>query len=110
MPEEHPTRRDTRVNKGKKRRARVLSPGPYYLVGLTSASPRPLGSPGPGTSFSPVKDASRVARGAGGRSTRGGWALLVARAMPVVEPLPIVLASRLIGDPGLEIGTGGVRV
>src|SRR5215212_7123002 len=29
--------------------------------------------------------------------------------MPV-KRLPIVVASRLIGDPGLEIGTGGVRV
>src|SRR5829696_560960 len=29
--------------------------------------------------------------------------------MPV-KRLPIVLASRLIGDPGLEIGLGGVRV
>src|SRR5215203_973334 len=29
--------------------------------------------------------------------------------MPV-ERLPIVLASGLIGDPGLEIGMGGVRV
>src|SRR5918995_6309938 len=45
-----------------------------------------------------------------GRTTRGGWALLVGRTLPVVERLPIVLASRLIGDPGLEIGLGGVRV
>ena len=29
--------------------------------------------------------------------------------MPV-KPLPIVVASRLIGDPGLEVGPGGVRV
>src|SRR5215208_4696804 len=44
------------------------------------------------------------------RTTRGGWALLVGRTLPVVERLPIVVASRLIGDPGLEIGLGGVRV
>src|SRR5215216_7952555 len=45
-----------------------------------------------------------------GRTTRGGWALLVGRTLPVVERLPIVVASGLIGDPGLEIGLGGVRV
>src|SRR5215207_6468036 len=44
------------------------------------------------------------------RTTRGGWALLVGRTLPVVERLPIVVASRLIGDPGPEIGLGGVRV
>src|SRR5215207_1209908 len=44
------------------------------------------------------------------RTTRGGWALLVGRTLPIVERLPIVVASRLIGDPGLEIGLGGVRV
>src|SRR5215211_2821126 len=44
------------------------------------------------------------------RTTRGGWALLVGRTLPVVERLPIVVASRLIGDPGLERGPLGVRV
>src|SRR5215216_1028046 len=44
------------------------------------------------------------------RTTRGGWALLVGRTLPVVEPLPIVLASRLIGYPGLEIWPLGVGV
>src|SRR5215208_2781110 len=39
-----------------------------------------------------------------------GWALLVGRTLPVVERLPIVVASRLIGDPGLKIWLGGVRV
>src|SRR5215208_7891469 len=39
-----------------------------------------------------------------------GWALLVGRTLPVVERLPIVVASRLIGYPGLEKGLGGVRV
>src|SRR5215203_2152148 len=39
-----------------------------------------------------------------------GWALLVGRTLPVVEPLPIVLASRLIGYPGLEIWPLGVGV
>src|SRR5215207_9375038 len=45
-----------------------------------------------------------------GRTTWGGWALLVGRTLPVVERLPIVVASRLIGYPGLEIWLGGVRV
>src|SRR5919112_2259386 len=45
-----------------------------------------------------------------GRTTWGGWALLVGRTPPVVERLPIVVASRLVGDPGLEIWLGGVRV
>src|SRR5215218_4618028 len=44
------------------------------------------------------------------RTVRGGWALLVGRTLPVVERLPIVLASRLIGYPGLEIWLGGVGV
>src|SRR5215207_1932330 len=44
------------------------------------------------------------------RTTRGGWALLVGRTLPVVERLPIVVASRLIGNPGLEIGLLGVGV
>src|SRR5215207_6666110 len=39
-----------------------------------------------------------------------GWALLVGRTLPVVERLPIVLAGRLIGNPGLEIGPLGVGV
>src|SRR5215204_214775 len=39
-----------------------------------------------------------------------GWALLVGRTLPVVERLPIVVASRLIGNPGLEIGLLGVGV
>jgi hypothetical protein len=49
-------------------------------------------------------------RRSSGRTTRGGWALLVGRTLPVVERLPIVVAIRLIGDPGLEIGLSGVRV
>jgi hypothetical protein len=36
--------------------------------------------------------------------------VLVGRTLPVVERLPIVVASRLIGYPGLEIWLGGVRV
>src|SRR5215218_1814300 len=44
------------------------------------------------------------------RTTRGGWALLVGRTLPVVERLPIVVAIRFIADPGLEIGLLGMRV
>src|SRR5215218_5340639 len=44
------------------------------------------------------------------RTTRGGWALLVGRTLPVVERLPIVVAIRFIADPGLEIWPLGVRV
>src|SRR5215203_3403391 len=36
--------------------------------------------------------------------------VLVGRTLPVVEGLPIVVASRLVGDPGLEIGLGRVLV
>jgi hypothetical protein len=36
--------------------------------------------------------------------------LLVARTLPVVERLPIVVASRLIRGPGLEIGLGVLPV
>src|ERR687897_2898221 len=36
--------------------------------------------------------------------------VLVSRTLPVVERLPIVVASRLVGYPGLEIWLGGVRV
>jgi hypothetical protein len=36
--------------------------------------------------------------------------LLVSRTLLVVERLPIVVAIRLIGDPGLEIGPLGIRV
>src|ERR671913_1978897 len=36
--------------------------------------------------------------------------VLVGRTLPVVERLPIVVAGRLIGYPGLEIGLGGVWV
>src|ERR671912_1771512 len=36
--------------------------------------------------------------------------VLVGRTLPVVERLPIVVAGRLVGYPGLEIGLGGVWV
>src|SRR5215211_2017623 len=36
--------------------------------------------------------------------------VLVGRTIPVVELLPIGVASRLVGDPGPEIGLFGVRV
>ena len=36
--------------------------------------------------------------------------MLVGRTLPIVERLPIVVAGRLVGDPGLEIWLGGVRV
>ena len=36
--------------------------------------------------------------------------MLLGRTLQVVERLPIVVTSELIGDPGLEIGMGGVRV
>ena len=34
----------------------------------------------------------------------------MARASLVVEPLPVVVASGLVGNLGLEIGLGGFRV
>src|SRR5688500_6215145 len=40
----------------------------------------------------------------GGSTTRGECTLLAVRTLPVVEPLPIVVASGLIGDPDLERG------
>jgi hypothetical protein len=49
-------------------------------------------------------------RCSGGRTTGCGRLLLVARAPPVVEPIPIVVASGFIGNPGLERGPGGVLV